>query len=939
MKKFFVVVVLIFGVVNAQSVVKVLEAPTRAGGLTFDGHHLWTSLYASGYDYYVFKVDTSNGALIDTLQAPRNNCYGLAFDGQYLYFLYHYFSGDQHVYIMDTTGSVVDSFLTPALYMAGITFDGADLWLAAYYDPDGMFYKVNKNDGSVIKTLPAPDNQPWGLAFDGNNLWMVDYYGNMVYEVDTSNGSVIESFPSPGANPTGATWDGQYLWVVAKNPNSSTGWAFFKIDVTGNGTPDIAIPDTLINFDAITAGDTASQNITVYNYGDGELVIDSVVIQDSVFFVNLDLYPDTIDPQGSGELTVHFSSPVQGEFNAISYVYSNDPDEPSIRVHLHAVSVSGEPQISVNDSTLTFGDNYIGGLKKNTLMVINSGIEQLRINSMRISSTNFSTDSISFPLVLSPLEAETLTVFFSPNEIGTLQDTLFIYSNDPQTPIFPVILTGNGISNQFSGGTLLWSYEGPDNVVSSSYFIDPQTHIPVVIFDSYDAGVAGSNLYAISANSYGEGIPLWTQDIGGGWGEGGLKGVSDLNGDGYPDVIHGSAWGDRSIYALSGRDGSIIWYYDTKVEDGHGGWVYSVDTLSDVTCDSIPEVIAGVGGWNSGTMGPRCVYVFNGATGEILFRFHANDAVISVCPIPDVNGDDYDDIIAGAGGNGTRDHHVYLISGNPSENGRLIWSYDTGNDLWWVSSISDLNGDGTSDIIAGNWDGKVIALSGWDGTLLWDRVVSNVIMKVVPIGDVSGDGIEDVAVGSWSNKVEVLSGSDGSVLWTVYTSGDVWTVARIPDLDGDGYDDVAAGSFDHTLYIISGHTGYTFWTFSGDNKFFTVLSIPDVNNDGFAEVGGGTQMLGGTGGTFYLLSGGEVTPSVHETSPAVMPHIFPTISHSGRFVIKLAKPALVRVFDSSGRLVKKILISREGRFSLNEAGIYFVKIGNNTKPEKIIVVK
>ena len=937
MKKIIVMVVFFLGVANAQSVVKVLEAPARAGGLTFDGRHLWTGLYGSGHDFYIFKVDTSNGALIDTLLAPRDDCYGLTFDGEHLYFLYHYFSGDQHVYIMDTTGNVLDSLTTPVLYMAGISFDGADLWIAAYYNPDGMLYKVDKNDGNVIKTIPAPDNQPWGLAFDGSNLWMVDYYGNMIYEIDTSSGTVNTSFPSPGANPTGATWDGHYLWIVAKNPQFSTGWAFFKIDVTGNGTPDIFLPDTIVDFGAVSIGDTGSENITIFNHGDGILVIDSVVISDSVFFENSAQFPDTINPQESSALSVYFSSSIQGEFSSLAYVYSNDPDEPVIAVHLNAVSVAGGPQISVNDSILFFGDNYVGGLKKNNLIVSNSGIEQLRIDSMRISSTNFSLDSIHSPLFINPLESETLSVYFSPTETGQIEDTLLIFSNDSEYPIYHVILIGQGIPDQFSGGELLWSYQGPDNVVSSSYFVDPETHVPVVIFDSYDAGVTGPNLYAIRANSFGEGIPLWTQDLGGGWGEGGLKGVSDLNGDGFPDVIHGSAWGDRSIYALSGLDGSIIWYYDTKIEDGHGGWVYSVDTLSDVTGDSVPEVIAGVGGWNSGTMGPRCVYVFNGTTGEILFRSQANDAVISVCSIPDVDGDGFDDIVAGAGGNATRDHHVYLISGNPAENGRLIWSYDTGNDLWWVSSINDINGDGINDVVAGNWGGKVIALSGQNGDLLWERVVSNVVMKVVPIGDVSGDGIEDVAVGSWSNKVEALSGNNGNVLWTVYTSGDVWTVARVPDLDGDGYDDVAAGSFDNTLYVISGQTGNIIWTFSGNNKFFTVLSIPDVNNDGYAEVGGGTQMLGGNGGTFYLLSGGEVTPSVHEINPRPVFKIFPTISRSGKFVLRLEKPAPVKIFDSSGRLIKEIYVTGSRHICLSKVGIYFVKLKEHT--EKIIVVK
>ncbi len=941
MRKLFVLMALVT-TLNGQSVVKVLPAPRRSGGLTFDGEHLWSGLYASGNDIFIFEVDTATGALVDTIPAPRDDCYGLAYDGQNLYYLHHYMGNDHHIYKLDLQGNVIDSFLTPKHYMAGLTFDGHHLWAGVYYDPDGAIYQLDPDSGNLIRSFTAPNTQPWGLAFDGSSLWMVDYYADTIYQIDTVSGQVLSSFPSPGSHPTGAAWDGQYLWVTARNPNSPTGWSFFKISPGGNGTPDINVPDTVVDFGSVPAGDTATQYLRIENTGDGELSIDSISISSEAFGPDTSL-PLTVQPFSSVMLPIWFCSPERGSFQASMLIHSNDPDEPVVVVHLAAVATISGPEISVNDTSPDFGENYLGGLKRTQLVIINTGSDTLRVDSIAISGVEFSMETATIPFDLPPAAEETLTIYFSPNQIGYVEDTMWIYSNDPVTPVMEVFLSGTGISNLFDGGTLLWSLSGPDNVVSSTFIVDPYSGSVVVIFDSYDAGVTGPNLYAVRGESYGEGITLWERDLGGGWGEGGLMGVSDLNGDGYPDLIHGSAWGDRSVYAISGRDGNVIWRYDTKNEDGHGGWIYSVDTLGDVNGDGVVEVLAGAGGWNSGTMGPRCVYVFDGATGTVLFRHQANDAVISVSPIPDVNGDSCNDIIAGAGGNGTRDHNVYLVSGNPSENGRVLWSYDTGNDIWWVSNIDDLDGDGVQDVIVGNWGGEVIALSGSDGQLLWRSVVSNVVMKVVPIGDVNDDDLPDIAVGSWSPQVTVVSGADGSIIWTYRAGDDVWTVDSVPDLNGDGCNEVVAGSFDHNLYLIDGRTGQPLWTFRGDNKFFTVTSFPDVNHDGYADIGGGTQLLGSNGGTFYFISGGSVQPSIEETesiSPSGV--IFPEISATGWFSVKLSRPAEITVFDPSGRVILSRNVRNQGtwRFHIRRQGVYFVRVktGKSMLSKKILVV-
>ena len=74
MKKFFITLS-IFGLIHAQSVVKVIPAPYRSGGLTFDGEHLWSGIYA-GSSSYIFEIDTSSGSVI--IQSRRQGMIAMA---------------------------------------------------------------------------------------------------------------------------------------------------------------------------------------------------------------------------------------------------------------------------------------------------------------------------------------------------------------------------------------------------------------------------------------------------------------------------------------------------------------------------------------------------------------------------------------------------------------------------------------------------------------------------------------------------------------------------------------------------------------------------------------------------------------------------------------------------------------------------------------------
>jgi hypothetical protein len=384
-----------------------------------------------------------------------------------------------------------------------------------------------------------------------------------------------------------------------------------------------------------------------------------------------------------------------------------------------------------------------------------------------------------------------------------------------------------------------------------------------IAIETYDAGAVGDHLYLVSGGDLGDSpAVIWSArphsgvSDGGGYGDNCLARCDDLDGDAFPDLLLGTAWGNRSVHALSGRDGSLIWTFDTYTEN-ESGWVYSVAPHPDRTMDGVPEVICGAGSDNN--MG----YLLDGASGAVIWRFAATDAVLMALSLPDVNGDAVADVLFCGGDN---DHFVYCVSGAGSGSPALIWSRNTGDSNQAATLIDDIDGDDIPEVVIGNWDNvdQVQCLSGASGQPRWffDNGASGLIMRLVTAGDLDGDGVGDVAVGSWENAIRTVSGQDGSLIWESWAGslngGDFWAVDRVDDLTGDGKDEVIGGSFDNKVYLFDGADGDTLWMFNTGRRLYTVRGSADLTGNGMPDLLAGTQNLTGQpGGLAFALGGSD----------------------------------------------------------------------------------
>jgi hypothetical protein len=413
--------------------------------------------------------------------------------------------------------------------------------------------------------------------------------------------------------------------------------------------------------------------------------------------------------------------------------------------------------------------------------------------------------------------------------------------------------------------TVLWQFQGIENICTLATLPDADGDgVADVVVETYDAGADGDHLYLLSGASEGTAQVLWSirpesgASNGGGYGDECVAVCDDLSGDGFPDVLLGTAWGNRSVHAVDGQTGTVLWTFDTYQEPD-SGWIYCVRPLADRTGDGLPEVVFGAGSDNDRG------YLLDGADGAVIWRFiQSGDALGYTLPLPDVNDDGIQDVLFCGWDNEDR---VFCVSGAGSGAASLIWSHDNGASNHCATLIDDVDGDGIADVVVGTWQAanQVVCLSGADGHQLWSfhNGSYNYIMRLVTVDDLDGDGLRDVAVGSFGRGLPVVSAADGTAIWTSYAGtlngGDFWAVDTVGDLDGDGLGEVIGGSFDYQIYLFAGADGDTLWTYDTGNRLYTVRGAADLSGNGAADVLGGTQYLSSGGRTYALEGDDQVT--------------------------------------------------------------------------------
>jgi hypothetical protein len=341
-----------------------------------------------------------------------------------------------------------------------------------YDDYDHLKYATNASGTWVISTIDSSEGvgEYNSIALDSNDKVHISYldnypYDNLKYATNASGVWAISTIDSSGVmNKTSIAIDSNDMIHISyfgkfNNPdggikyatNASGAWVISTIDSFGRGYSSIALDSN------------NKVHISYYDH-DGSEVSSKLKYTTNAFG---GWVLSTIDSPAS-----NYSSIAIDSYDIVHISYNYGYESRSDLKHAYGYGQAGAPNISVSPPSFDFGIVKVGDWSSFQLLnITNTGEAGLEIGEISLTGSNpseflpWTLDQCSWKMI-PPSDTCSFYMIFTPTAVGIKTANLIIPSNDPDTPILNVFLSGTGYSDIFS----LLSPNGGEVVPSGSTY-------------------------------------------------------------------------------------------------------------------------------------------------------------------------------------------------------------------------------------------------------------------------------------------------------------------------------------------------------------------------------------------------------------------------------------------------------------------------------------
>lgn len=759
------------------------------GGLALDGDGIWFSIYSPDFTSYPFayayKINLNSRLITDTIPLRGRQVQGITVKGDTIFYVNDYFHttpgpDPERIYAYSkTTGDTLFSFATPDpdgdCSPKGLHWDGEYLWLIADRIGNNVnlyktLYKYSITGQGNPQITTSSNNLDFGNTIIGNisdrNLTITNSgTARLIISNFTMTNPRFEISPNlvpDTLNPNQAkNFTLKFIPTVYDTTSGqlriSTNDAVTPVKIVnlyGKGVHNgsyITSSVSSINFNARRINSLCGGYINILNKGTTPLNITGITTNTQRFRLDTTsvTYPITIDSQKTKLLRIWFNPNAATSFTDTVTINSNAVNNASYKIFVTGTGANnlttlGEIfwQGNIPDNPNTVADNFKVMSMKEIPDVNYDGK-----NDVMVATDNY------------------WTICYNGNSSVT-DDTLWKFNTRQ--------------SSQVSGSVV---YEDGMQIMDD---INGDGIKDVVI------GTGGNNelIYALSGRT---GELLWTYGDSTITSDGDINGLSvtkDYNGDGRKDILaaatgEGKGDGRHSAICLNAVNGGVIFISTQNSEFTHSITSTSTGGAIDFSSNGGPY---GINGFN--------------ISGGLTWTFPTASTVWNLKELQDLNNDGNTDIASFIGFNGT----VSVLSGN---NGLLLWSQNYGTSIDGnIRIMDDISGDGFMDLVFSG-PRTLFRIDSRTGNSFWTQTLDgNYIHSVDYITDVNGNGIHEIVAGTQNSNLYVVSGDSGRVLFNYNfgsaTANTVEQVAGIKSIDGNTSSEFLGGSRTGKLICFSG---------------------------------------------------------------------------------------------------------------------------------------
>lgn len=222
-----------------------------------------------------------------------------------------------------------------------------------------------------------------------------------------------------------------------------------SIPISGDGMQaGMAIAPGSHNFGNVIVGQSGTQNVTLTNTGNANLVVNLASVSGSGFSASGLSLPATISAGQRLSFSVQFKPTSAGGVSGL-ITFADDASSVPQTLALAGSGVAANATLIANPGSVTFGSVAAGSSATQTITLTNSGTTATTISVASISGTGFTMSGLAASQTIQAGQSASFTAKLSPASGGSASGAISITSNAQNSPL-TIALSGTGAQGALS---------------------------------------------------------------------------------------------------------------------------------------------------------------------------------------------------------------------------------------------------------------------------------------------------------------------------------------------------------------------------------------------------------------------------------------------------------------------------------------------------------